>query len=71
MTSRPAPGVLWIGDQVYDAATDRQAVITDVEKDDVYVLRPVYGAGSRWTATDPARLTLTMPRAQRVAEGRI
>ncbi len=60
----------WVGDQVHDAAADREAVITDVW-DGRYILRPVFGAGTRWAASDPLRLSLTKSREQRVAEGRI
>ncbi|WP_255952360.1 hypothetical protein [Streptomyces odontomachi] len=61
----------WVGDQVHDTATDRAAIITDVQHGSTYLLRPPHGAGPHWTTTDPTHLTVTIPREQRRAEDRI
>jgi hypothetical protein len=51
----------WVGDQVTDTATGREAVITDVRQG-VYVLRPLRGPVITWTVDCDAHLTLTAPR---------
>ncbi|MFI0899389.1 hypothetical protein [Streptomyces sp. NPDC020983] len=57
-------GKPWVGDQVTDKATGREAVITDIRQG-VYVLRPVRGPVVTWTADSDEHLTLTAPREQR------
>ncbi|MFJ4869603.1 hypothetical protein [Streptomyces sp. NPDC088757] len=50
-----------MGDQVHDEATGRKAIVTDVRKGSVYILRPVAGGGAFWEIEDPGRLTVTKP----------
>ncbi|WP_031521287.1 hypothetical protein [Streptomyces sp. NRRL F-5123] len=57
-------GKPWVGDQVIDNATGREAVVTDVRQG-VYVLRPLRGPVTTWSADSDERLTLTAPREQR------
>jgi hypothetical protein len=54
----------WVGDQVTDKATGREAVVTDV-REGVYVLRPLRGPVVPWTAESDEQLTITAPREQR------
>lgn len=60
----------WVGDQVHDGHANREGVITDVKKG-TYVLRPLgrYSGGT-WPASDPAQLTVTVPREERLREWR-
>ncbi len=39
-------GKPWVGDRVRDEATGRKAVVTDVRKGSIHVLRPVTGGGA-------------------------
>ncbi|MEU5428362.1 hypothetical protein AB0H73_22620 [Streptomyces olivoreticuli] len=59
MPNRP-----WVGDEVRDERTGRAAIITDVRRKKLYVLRPVAGTGE-WTAEDPEQLTLVRSRQHR------
>ncbi|MFI0722852.1 hypothetical protein [Streptomyces sp. NPDC021224] len=59
----------WVGDQVTDEATGRQAVIADV-RHGVYVLRPVRGPVLPWTADSDEHLTLITPRQPDTPEER-
>ncbi|MEV1096503.1 hypothetical protein AB0I87_13660 [Streptomyces sp. NPDC049952] len=54
----------WVGDQVHDEDTDREAIITDVRRKEGYILRPLHG-GSEWTSTTPERLRITVPLEDR------
>ncbi|MFD5103966.1 hypothetical protein [Streptomyces cinereoruber] len=50
-----------MGDQVRDEATGRKAIVTDIRKGSIYILRPVAGGGAFWEAEDPDRLIVTEP----------
>lgn len=52
----------WVGDQVRDEVTGRDAIVTDVRRNTLYVLRPVWGGYDLWTARDPTKLTVIEPR---------
>ncbi|MFI0939123.1 hypothetical protein [Streptomyces sp. NPDC021020] len=54
-------GKPWVGDQVTDKSTGREGVITDI-REGVYVLRPVRGPVSEWTAHSDEHLAVTTPR---------
>lgn len=55
----------WVGDQVHDASTNREGVVTDV-RSGVFELRPVRQYWGRiWTVSDPGELTVTVPRQER------
>ncbi|MEV5289900.1 hypothetical protein AB0K64_01505 [Streptomyces sp. NPDC053741] len=54
----------WVGDQVHDEDTGREAIITDVRRKEGYILRPLHG-GVEWTSTTPERLTITVPLEER------
>lgn len=49
-------GKPWVGDEVYDGATGRKAIVTDVQGGSQYILRPHTGGGPHWVAEDPERL---------------
>ncbi|GGV85689.1 hypothetical protein [Streptomyces griseoloalbus] len=67
MTGEKSP---WVGDQVYDANADREGVISDV-RNGTYILRPVHSYwGQTWTAPDPEKLTVTVPRKERIKRER-
>ncbi|MEU3520626.1 hypothetical protein ABZ770_36135 [Streptomyces sp. NPDC006654] len=53
---------IWVGDQVWDPAVDREAVVTDVQGG-VYYLRPVLMWAVRWTV-DPDKLEITVTREE-------
>ncbi|WP_446038658.1 hypothetical protein [Streptomyces sp. SID1121] len=42
-------------------ATDRKAVVTDVQQGTTYILRPIWGGGGNWVAEDAEKLTVTEP----------
>ncbi|MDW4902875.1 hypothetical protein RB625_31120 [Streptomyces californicus] len=54
-------GKAWVGDTVHDEATDRKAIVTDVQKGFTFILRPESGGGQPWTAEDPTKLTVIEP----------
>ncbi|MEU3183303.1 hypothetical protein ABZ707_03690 [Streptomyces sp. NPDC006923] len=54
-------GKAWVGDQVHDGATDRKAIVTDVQGGSRFILRPIWGMGENWVAEDPEKLTVTGP----------
>ncbi|MET8114051.1 hypothetical protein [Streptomyces prasinus] len=67
MTEEKSP---WVGDQVHDAHTGREGVVTDV-KNGTYILRPVHSYwGQTWTASGPEGLTVTVSRLERVRRER-
>jgi hypothetical protein len=55
----------WVGDQVHDASMGREAIVSDVRDGTTYVLRHLHGGGLTWTAPDPEKLTVTVPREDR------
>ncbi|MFJ1600212.1 hypothetical protein [Streptomyces sp. NPDC088261] len=57
-------GKAWVGDQVHDGATDRKAIVTDVQQGTTYILRPIWGGGGNWVAEDAEKLTVTEPLVQ-------
>jgi hypothetical protein len=58
--------VPWVGDQVYDAHTGRECVVSDVRDGTTYVLRHLHGGGRIWTVPSAETLTVTVPREERV-----
>ncbi|MFC9431087.1 hypothetical protein [Streptomyces sp. NPDC056987] len=52
-------GKPWVGDEVHDAGTGRNGVLTDV-RSGIYVLRPLHG-GPEWTSETDAELTVVVP----------
>jgi hypothetical protein len=57
-------GRAWVGDQVTDGAAGRAAIVTDVRQG-LYVLRPLHGTATEWTADSDEQLTVTVPREDR------
>ncbi|MFK4110495.1 hypothetical protein [Streptomyces sp. NPDC002176] len=55
-------GKPWVGDEVRDGATGRRAIVTDVRRNQAYILRPRAGGGPNWVAEDPEGLTVITPR---------
>ena len=66
MTEEKSP---WVGDQVSDADADREGVISDV-RSGTYVLRAVDSWSRTWTAPSDEKLTVTVPRMERVKKER-
>ncbi|WP_406468071.1 hypothetical protein OH738_10885 [Streptomyces hirsutus] len=66
MTEEKSP---WVGDQVYDADAGREGVISDV-KNGTYVLREVDSWARTWTAPSAEKLTVTVPRTERIKRER-
>ncbi|MFJ4517439.1 hypothetical protein [Streptomyces sp. NPDC088816] len=60
----------WVGDQVYDADTDREGIVSDVQRDGTYLLREVWAWALTWTAPNAEKLTVTVPRQERVKRSR-
>lgn len=60
----------WVGDQVYDADAGKEGIVSDVEKDGTYILRAVDSFALRWTTPDAKKLTVTVPRPERVEKER-
>ncbi|WP_328981791.1 hypothetical protein OG258_20055 [Streptomyces mirabilis] len=58
-------GKPWIGDQVYDHEAERNGIITDVQGG-TYVLRPLAGGGAEWTAPSDEKLSVSVPRPERI-----
>ncbi|WP_405823566.1 hypothetical protein OG241_43005 [Streptomyces sp. NBC_01390] len=58
-------GKAWVGDQVYDHAAVKSAVVTDV-RDGTYLLRPLCGGGQVWTAPSDENLTVSVARPERL-----
>lgn len=58
-------GTAWVGDEVFDEDAQRTGIVHDV-KSGVYELRPTVGGGPHWSNSNPDRLTVTVPREQRV-----
>jgi hypothetical protein len=67
MTEEAPP---WVGDQVYDADTGKKGIVSDVRSDGTYILREVYSWARTWTAPDAERLSVTVPRHERVKRER-
>ncbi|KAA0927013.1 hypothetical protein FGF04_31750 [Streptomyces apricus] len=68
MTENPAGA--WVGDQVWDEAAEKEGVVTDV-KNGVYELRPLNRTwGETWTVRDGTKLTVTVPREERLRRRR-
>ncbi|MEU8556046.1 hypothetical protein ACN6K5_001308 [Streptomyces violaceoruber] len=59
----------WVGDQVFDEEAGKEGVVTDV-KGTTFILREVYAWALTWTAQDPDKLTVTVPRQERVKRER-
>ncbi|MEU6635690.1 hypothetical protein [Streptomyces rochei] len=66
MTEEKSP---WVGDQVYDADAGKEGIVSDV-KSGTYILREVYSWALTWTAQDPEKLSVTVPREERVKRER-
>lgn len=60
----------WVGDHVYDALAQREAIVSDVQDDGTYHLRGVYAWYLRWTAPGAERLSVIVPRQERVKRER-
>ncbi|MER6853474.1 hypothetical protein AB0A81_40395 [Streptomyces flaveolus] len=63
MTEEARP---WVGDQVYDANAGKEGIVNDVRSDGTYILREVYSWALTWTTPDAERLSVTVPRHERV-----
>ncbi|MGC4996811.1 hypothetical protein [Streptomyces sp. DT195] len=50
-----------MGDLVHDEDAGRRGIVTDVQGEVVWVLRPEFGTG-QWSSREPDRLTVLMPR---------
>jgi len=53
-------GKVWVGDQVYDRDTGRNAIVTDVQGG-IYLLRPLHGGGQQWTVPGDDCLEVNVP----------
>ncbi|MFI7013530.1 hypothetical protein [Streptomyces sp. NPDC050164] len=60
----------WVGDQVYDASAGKEGIVSDVKRDGTYILRGVHSFALRWTAPSAEKLTVTVPRLERVKKER-
>ena len=60
----------WVGDQVYDADADKEGIVHDVKRDGTYLLRDVWSWAITWTAPNAEKLTVTIPRRERVEKER-
>ncbi|MGW2838921.1 hypothetical protein ACWCWD_14100 [Streptomyces sp. NPDC001493] len=56
-------GKPWVGDQVHDEETGRDAIVTDVQGNTVYVLRSVHGP-DLWKRRNGRGLTVVVPREE-------
>jgi hypothetical protein len=56
----------WVGDQVHDVTTGKEAVITDVKSDGTYVLRPLYVRFRTWTVPNADGLEITVSREEQI-----
>jgi hypothetical protein len=63
MTEKKSP---WVGDQVYDADAGKEGIVTDVKRDGTYILRETYSFALRWTVPNADKLTVTVPREERI-----
>ncbi|MEU6449577.1 hypothetical protein [Streptomyces sp. NPDC046979] len=59
----------WVGDQVFDEMAGKEGVVTDV-KGGLFILREVYAWALTWTAEDSEKLTVTVPREERLKRRR-
>ncbi|MFI1356560.1 DUF6415 family natural product biosynthesis protein [Streptomyces sp. NPDC020898] len=57
-------GQVWVGDQVYDHDTGKNAIVTDVQGG-TYLLRPLCGGGQPWTVSSDQNLSVGVPRSER------
>ncbi|MFB7650457.1 MULTISPECIES: hypothetical protein [unclassified Streptomyces] len=60
----------WVGDQVFDEEACREGIVSDVKRDGTYILREVCLWALTWTAQDPDKLTVTVPREERIKRER-
>lgn len=56
-------GRAWVGDQVYDHAAGKGAIVTDVQ-DGTYLLRPLSGGGRAWSVSSDENLSVSVPRPE-------
>ncbi|MFE0800544.1 hypothetical protein [Streptomyces sp. NPDC058812] len=67
MTEKEAP---WVGDQVYDADTGKECVVSDVRRDGTYILREMYSWALTWTVPNAEKLSVTVAREERIERER-
>ncbi|MFF8884093.1 hypothetical protein [Streptomyces flaveolus] len=56
----------WVGDQVFDANAGKEGIVSDVRRDGTYILREVYSWALTWTVPNAEKLSVTVPRHERV-----
>lgn len=60
----------WVGDQVFDEEAHREGIVSDVKRDGTYILREIYAWALTWTTQGPDKLTVTVPRQDRIKRER-
>ncbi|MDX3371094.1 hypothetical protein PV387_34715 [Streptomyces sp. ME02-6987-2C] len=63
MTEEASP---WVGDQVFDANAGKEGIVSDVRRDGTCILREVHSWALTWTAPDAEKLSVTVPRHERL-----
>ena len=56
----------WVGDQVWDEEADREGIVSDKRGDGTYLLREAHVWTVTWTALNADKLTVTVPREERI-----
>lgn len=60
----------WVGDQVWDKEAGREGIVSDMRGDGAYLPREVHAWTVTWTALNADKLTVTVPREERIKKER-
>ncbi|MFD7685578.1 hypothetical protein [Streptomyces sp. NPDC059781] len=60
----------WVGDRVWDEEAGREGIVSDMRGDGTYLLREVHAWSLTWTALNADKLTVTVPREERIKRDR-